>query len=165
MLLLGFQLAYVVCICYAIVSDFRHLIIPNWIVVFLTVAFAAFAAVHLEPAAIPIHVGVAAVLFLLFCAFFVAGWVAGGDVKLIAAIGLWAGLEHVFNFMLLTALLGALLAVVLLQIKRYGFLAHGALAGNPLFRRVTTLAEHSQCPYGVAIGVAALLSSAGIFKG
>jgi hypothetical protein len=29
---------------------------------------------------------------------------------------------------------------------------------------MSSLAEHSQCPYGVAIGIAALLSSAEIFQ-
>jgi prepilin peptidase CpaA len=164
MLLLGFQSVYVVCICYTIVSDFRTLTIPNWIVIALVSTFAAFAAVYLEPGTIPVHVGVAAILFLLFTAFFVAGWVAGGDVKFIAAIGLWMGLEHAVNFVLLTALLGSLLALALLQIKRYGFLAQGALGNNPLFQRMSSLAEHSQCPYGVAIGIAALLSSAEIFQ-
>jgi prepilin peptidase CpaA len=164
MLLLGFQLVYVVCICYAIVSDFRNLVIPNWIVITLAAAFAAFAALYLEPATIAVHVGVAVAVFLVFCAFFVAGWIAGGDVKLIAAIGLWMGPGHVLDFMLLTALLGALLAIVLLQVKKYDFLAHGALGSNPLYQRVSILAEHSQCPYGIAIGVAALLSSAEIFQ-
>jgi prepilin peptidase CpaA len=164
MLLLGFQSVYVVCICYTVVSDFRTLTIPNSIVITLASTFAAFAAVYLDPGTIPVHVGVAAFLFLLFLAFFVAGWVAGGDVKFIAAIGLWMDLEQAMNFVLLTALLGSLLALALLQIKRYGFLAHGALGNNPLFQRMSTLAEHSQCPYGVAIGIAALLSSAGIFQ-
>jgi prepilin peptidase CpaA len=164
MLLIAVQSVYVVAICYAVVSDFRNLIIPNWIVLTLAAAFAVFAALYLEPATIPGHVGVAAVLFALFTAFFVAGWVAGGDVKFMAAIGLWVGLEHALDFVLLTALLGSALALALLQVKKYGFLAHGALGSNPLFQRVNTLAERSQCPYGVAIGIAALLSSPGIFQ-
>jgi Flp pilus assembly protein protease CpaA len=77
---------------------------------------------------------------------------------------LWTGLEHVSIFVLSTALLGSVLAIALLQIKKYGPLVQGALGNIWLFQRMSTLAERSQCPYGVAIGIAALLSSAGIFQ-
>jgi prepilin peptidase CpaA len=164
MLLLMLQSVYVGCICYAIVSDFRTLKISNWISVILIAAFAVFATVHLEPRSILVHVAVAAFVFSLFSAFFVAGWVAGGDVKFITAIALWTGLEHVSIFVLSTALLGSVLAIALLQIKKYGPLVQGALGNFWLFQRMSTLAERSQCPYGVAIGIAALLSSAGIFQ-
>lgn len=164
MLLLLFQAVYVLCICYAIVSDFRNLLIPNWIIITLVSTFAVFATTQLEPKAVLIHVAVAVFVLLFFLGFFIAGWVAGGDVKLVAAIALWMGLEHGANFVLLTALLGSLLALALLQIKKFGFLVGGGGLGNTwLFQRVSTLAETSQCPYGVAIGAAALLSSGGMF--
>jgi prepilin peptidase CpaA len=164
MLMLAIQLIYVLCICYTIVSDFRNLLIPNWIIMILVSTFFIFAAIRMVPvSSILANVGVAAVVFSFFAAFFVAGWVAGGDVKFIASIALWTGLEHVGNFLLLTALLGSLMALMLLQIKKYGFLVSGGLGNNWLFRRVSALAESSQCPYGVAIGVAALLSSGRLF--
>jgi prepilin peptidase CpaA len=164
MLLQILQSAYILCVCYAIVSDFRNLLIPNWIVIALVGAFAVFAALHLEPRSILVHVAVALAVFVFFTALFVAGWVAGGDVKFITAITLWMGPEHAGAFVLLTGGLGAVLAVTLLQVKKYGFLAGGALASNWLFQRVSFLAETSQCPYGVAIGAAALLSSGGVFQ-
>jgi prepilin peptidase CpaA len=163
-MLLVFQSVYVLCICYAIVSDFRNLLIPNWITIVLTSTFLAFAATHLDPGAILVHVAVMGGVFLVFLVFFIVGWVAGGDVKLMAAIALWMGLEHVFDFVLVTWLLGSLLALALLQIRKYGFLASGVLGGTWLFQRVSTLAENRQCPYGVAIGIAALLTSARIFQ-
>jgi len=155
---LGLQTICVACICYAMVSDFRSLFIPNWIVVVLVSAFAIFAAVRLEPWAILGHVAVAGVVLAFYLAFFLAGWVAGGDVKLIAATALWMGPAKVSLFVLLTALLGALLALALLLIRSYGDLVSRALGGSWLFRRARDLAEQSQCPYGVAIGGAALLS-------
>ena len=118
----------------------------------------------MEPGSILVHVAVATVVFLFFLAFFVAGWVAGGDVKLIAAIALWMGPAKVSLFVLLTALLGALLALALLLIGRYGDVVGGALGSSWPFRRARDLAEQSQCPYGVAIGAAALLSWAGTFQ-
>jgi prepilin peptidase CpaA len=162
-LLLGLKLICVACICYAMVSDFKSLFIPNWIIVVLVSAFAAFAALHMEPASILAHVAVAAVVLLFYLVFFVAGWIAGGDVKLIAATALWMGPAKVGPFVLLTALLGALLALALLLIRRYGDLVSGAWGSSWFFRRARALAEQSQCPYGVAIGAAALLSWAGAF--
>ena len=159
-LVLGLKSIYVACICYAVVSDFRSLTIPNWIVVVLVSAFAASAAVSMEPRSILVHVAVAAAVLLLFLAFFLAGWVAGGDVKLIAAVALWIGPENASLFMLLTAVLGALLALALLAIRTHGSLISGTLGGTWVYRRARSLAEGSQCPYGVAIGLAALLLSA-----
>jgi prepilin peptidase CpaA len=163
-MLLVFQSVYVLCICYAIVSDFRNLLIPNWITIILTSTFVAFAATYLDPGAIMVHVAVMGFVFLVFLAFFLAGWVAGGDVKFIVAIALWMGLEHAINFVMVTTMLGSLLALALLQIKKYGFLLSGTLGNTWLFQRVSTLAENRQCPYGVAIGTAALLTSARIFQ-
>ena len=163
-MLLVFQSVYVLCICYAIVSDFRNLLIPNWITIVLTSTFLAFAAIYIDPGAILVHVAVMAVVFLFFLAFFIAGWVAGGDVKFIAAVTLWMGLEHAVNFVMLATILGSLLALALLQIKKYGFLLSGPLGNTWFFQRVTTLAEDRQCPYGVAIGTAALFTSARIFQ-
>jgi prepilin peptidase CpaA len=163
MLMLTVQSVYILCICYTIVSDFRNLLIPNWIIIILISTFVIFAAIRPEPVSILANLGVAVVVLLFFAGFFVAGWVAGGDVKFIASVALWMGLEHVGNFLLLTALLGSLMALMLLQVKKYGFLVSGGLGNNWLFRRVSALAESSQCPYGVAIGVAALLSSGRLF--
>ena len=163
-LLLGLKSIYVACICYAMVSDFRRLIISNWIIVALVATFAVYAAVRMKPGSILAHVAVAAAVLLFFLTFFLAGWVAGGDVKLIAAIALWIGPENASRFVLLTALLGAILALALLLIKKYGHHVGGTLSGNWLCRRAVALADGSQCPYGVAIGLAALLSSAELLK-
>jgi prepilin peptidase CpaA len=163
-MLLAFQSVYLLCICYAIVSDFRNLIIPNWVIIILVATFVAFAATHVELGAILSHVAVMGFVFMLFLAFFIAGWVAGGDVKFIAAISLWMGMEHIVNFALLTAFLGSLLALGLLQFRKHSPLFSGALGNTWLFQRVSTLAESRQCPYGVAIGAAALLASARIFQ-
>jgi prepilin peptidase CpaA len=163
-LLFGLTSVYVACICYAIVSDFKSLTIPNWIVVVLVSSFVISAVIRMQPGLILAHLAVAATVLLFFLAFFLAGWVAGGDVKLIAAIALWIGPQHASLFVLLTAFLGALLALALLLIKKHGDVVGGTPGHNWLYQRARALAERGQCPYGVAIGLAALLSSAGVFE-
>ncbi len=150
---------YVFCFCYVVVSDFRKLIIPNWAPVALISAFMLFAAVHLGWRAITAHLAVAAVVFAVTTAFFVAGWMGGGDVKLLAATALWMGPEHGALFTVLVALLGAVLASTLLLIKQHGELMGQSIWGFPFFRRLAELAQSGECPYGVAIGVAALIAS------
>jgi len=51
-------------------------------------------------------------------AMFARGWVGGGDAKLMAAAALWLGFEHLFAFLLWTAILGGGLALLLLAYRR-----------------------------------------------
>jgi prepilin peptidase CpaA len=158
MMLIGLQSIFVLCVCYVIVSDFRNLRIPNWVIISLVFAFAVFAATYLDPRAALIHVALAVFILLLASVFFVANWVAGGDVKFLAATTLWMGPEHATYFTMLMALLGSVLALALLWVKQYPYLLNAHLPNNWLLQRVATLAECGQCPYGVAIGMAALLA-------
>jgi prepilin peptidase CpaA len=163
MSLFAFQSIFVLCVCYTIVSDFRNLRIPNWVIIVLVGTFAAFAAVHLDLRTTLIHVALAAVILLLATGFFVAGWVAGGDVKFLAATMLWMGPQYATQFAMLMALAGAALAMMLLGIRNHPFLVRAYLPDVWVLRRMTTLAERGQCPYGVAIGLAALMAPSGLF--
>jgi prepilin peptidase CpaA len=49
------------------------------------------------------------------------GWIGGGDVKLLAALSLWAGPEFLVPFLLVTSLAGGALAAALLWYRRFGF--------------------------------------------
>lgn len=158
-LMAGIKLVYVFCLCYAIVSDFRRLIIPNWAPLALVAAFAIFAAVHLEWRMVLAHLAVAAVVFAVATAFFIARWMGGGDVKLLTAVALWMGPEHGAPFTFLMAMLGAVLAIGLILIRRYGELAGQSVRELAVFKRLAELARTGECPYGVAIGLAALVVS------
>ena len=160
MILFGFQTLFVFCMCYAVVSDFRELLIPNWIIVTLVAAFPPFALLYLEPTDFLWHVLVASVVLAFTTAFFMANWIGGGDVKLMAGAALWAGPQHVASFLLVMSALGLLLALVLLGLRTYGVVAVRLLPNNFLLRRMLVLAHEGQCPYGVAIGAAALVTVA-----
>jgi prepilin peptidase CpaA len=158
-LMSGIKLAYVFCLCYAIVSDFKALIIPNWVPLALVSAFAVFAVTHLGWRNISAHVAIALLVFVVATAFFMARWMGGGDVKLLTAATLWMGPEHAAPFTFLMAVLGALMAVSLLAVKHYGDCLNRSLWDFPFLRRLADLAQGGECPYGVAIGVAALAAS------
>jgi prepilin peptidase CpaA len=157
-LLIAITLAYVFCLCFAIVSDFRTLIIPNWVPVALVSLFAPFAAMQLDWRGALAHVAVSAVVFAIALVFFLARWMGGGDVKLVTAVALWMGPEHSGQFTVIMALLGAILAVSLLLLRQYAWFLHHPWGQQPIVQRLGELAHAGECPYGVAIGVAALIA-------
>jgi prepilin peptidase CpaA len=164
MIFVGFQALFLFCVCYAVVADFRSLLIPNWIVVTLGAAFAVFAALYLEPMTVIWHVVVALAVFCLAAAFFAVNWIGGGDVKLLTAIALWAGPQHVANLLLMMSALGFVLAMVLMGLRTHGTFIVPWLPDNMFLNRLQTLAKQGQCPYGVAIGVAALIAVGNTFS-
>jgi prepilin peptidase CpaA len=158
MALIGFQALFLFCMCYAVVSDFRALLIPNWIVATLAAAFAVFALLYLEPVAVLWHVLVALAVLVVTTAFFSFNWIGGGDVKLVTAAALWAGPQHVASLLVVMSALGFVLAVALLALRSHGAFIARWLPDNILLRRLQALAQQGQCPYGVAIGAAALVA-------
>jgi leader peptidase (prepilin peptidase)/N-methyltransferase len=66
--------------------------------------------------------------FFLFLAFISKGALGGGDIKLIAALGLWLGWRSLLSVILYGAIAGGIAALILLltkKIKRKQFLAYG----------------------------------------
>ena len=157
------QLAFLVCVSFAVITDFRTLLIPNWISLALLAAFAPFAVLHLPLGAIGAHFLVMAIVLALSVSFFVAGWMGGGDVKFMSAIALWMGPTHAAPFVVLMALMGGMLAISILAMERFGQWLGPRVLNLAPFRRLGELADSRQCPYGVAIGVAGLIVSFDLF--
>jgi prepilin peptidase CpaA len=159
MVLLGFQLLFVFCMCYAVVSDFRELLIPNWIIATLIAAFPPFAVLYLEPLAAVWHVLIALVILAITTAFFAVNWIGGGDVKLMTGAVLWTDPKHVATFLLVMSIMGFVLVIVLRGLRIHGVLDAQSLPENSLLRRLQVLSQEGRCPYGVAIGIAALVAA------
>ena len=155
-----FQALFVFCVCYAIVSDFTRLTIPNWIPVTLVAAFAVYAPIYITTTSIPSHLYMAGGIFALGVGFFVAGWMGGGDVKFMTAVTLWMGTQGAPTFAIIMAALGAGLAGILFTVNRYADQLEPYAQSNWLVRRLLELAQSGRCPYGVAIGIAALVPNA-----
>ena len=148
---LPFQVFYVFCIAYAIVSDIRHLKIPNWVCAILAVAFLPYCALLWPNVDVLSHLGIALAIFLLSFLFYYLNWLGGGDVKFLTALSLWMGPLHIVAFVMLMAVLGLLLALLVINLRRYSTVGQNRLPS--ILRRWV---EEGACPYGIAIGIAGL---------
>ena len=151
-----FAVPFIFLMAYAVVSDMTRLLIPNWISLAVLILF--FALVPFSNKSLPVgsHVLVALGVFAGSFVLYTLRWLAGGDVKLLAAVALWVGPDHILELLFLTSLfgLGLALAVRAGQIYLKWFPAGGPAPA--LMELIPRWARHGLCPYGVAIGVAAL---------
>lgn len=139
---------------YAAYSDLKSYTLPNFISLILVAGFAVIMMILQPPlSAIGWHVGISAILFVVGFILFATGLFGGGDVKVIAALGLWLGPLNVLPFLTLMAIFGGGLAVVLLVFRKIeipqNWLKNSAIAGLH--------SKEEGIPYGVAIAIAALI--------
>ena len=97
--------------------DVRSFEVPNRFAAAIAAAFVAASPTGtLSDAAIALALGGGALA--AGTALFARGWIGGGDVKLLAAIVLWVPTSLLAGFMMVTSLVGAALALVLMTPAR-----------------------------------------------
>lgn len=139
----------------AAISDATSYTISNRLTALTALAFipaALLVGLPLPVLGLNIAVGVAALAAGI--GMFAAGWIGGGDAKLLAACALWMGGAGLLPFLTWTAFSGGLLAVLLLQLRRQPRLA--ALPAPAWALRLIRPGE--SVPYGVAIAIGALVA-------
>jgi prepilin peptidase CpaA len=161
--LYAFQVLFVFCVVYAMITDYRRLHIPNMISIVLGLAFFPFALIA-GPQAVPLlpHLALAALVFLLLFLFFAFGWLGGGDVKLAGAIMLWVGPSQGAAFVVLFALLGGVLALGLFSL-RHVLVQLPMIDNVPVLSKFSGWARSGICPYALPIGTAALIVAPALF--
>lgn len=143
---------------YAAFSDVTRYRIPNWICLaiiadFIVIAAYAGAFGTIEPLTVGVHLGVGAVMLIAGFALFAAGLFGGGDAKLLAASAVWFGWSGLFRYVFLVALLGGLLALAVLGLRRVA--PTRAWSGQEWLIKLRSGAHG--IPYGVAIAAASWL--------
>lgn len=136
-------------------TDMRDRRIENRV----SLALAALWLIHamFSPAAThPLAaIAIAAAMFAAATLLWRFSFLGGGDVKLLAAVGLWAGPEHGLPFLLVTGLAGGVLAVVILWHRHIGWtlLAPIQATVSSLLPRFPppALSGQASLPYGIAI--------------
>ncbi len=127
---------------YGAYSDVRSRIIPNWVSVVVAVSFLPAALIGASDLYdILIRYGIGLALLAVCALLFARGMIGGGDAKLLPACSVWMGPQGVAGFIILTAIIGGMLAVIAL-----------------ISRKKNQDDKTPQgLPYGVAISLAAIL--------
>jgi len=151
------------------IIDIESRRLPNW----LTASIAALYGLYVIVSPVPVDwltaFLVGGIVFVLGFACFAFNLMGGGDVKLMAGLALWAGVDHIAAFLLITALAGGVLSIITLISQRLGTFPLGMLT-TPLHNLAakvfpmpagsegkfpassSSAAEHQDSlPYGVAI--------------
>jgi prepilin peptidase CpaA len=139
---------------FAGIMDLMTLKIRNVLVLAIALGFfilAPLAGFSLEE--IGWSVAVAAMVFAFTFVFFALGWIGGGDAKLAFATALWFGPQFVLPYFTLTMILGGVLTLIIIVLRR-------SLLPAPVLRVqwVAQLCDSkSGVPYGAAMAPAALI--------
>lgn len=138
---------------FAALTDIRSLKIPNWISVSILALYPI--AVLTSPSDIDwlYSLLVGGVALVVGFGLFAAGLFGGGDVKLITALSVWAGVKVVLPFLFLVAISGGVLVVVMLiyrYIRKTMFVTDTAHSEAVLKAKIPV-------PYGVAIALGSLI--------
>ena len=131
--------------CY---SDAISFTIPNRISLSVLALYPAYALLSWPTLDIVGAIGLAAAVLAIGFIAFLFRWIGGGDVKLAAALALWAGPERLADLLLVSALAGGLLALAMLgrvysrHLRANGF--GGSVVALHVFAR-------EPIPYGIAL--------------
>lgn len=147
-------LVFPVLVLGAALRDITSYTIPNWISLAAAVLFfPAALVVGLPLNHVGFSLGIGAATLVFGIGMFAAGWVGGGDAKLMAACALWLGWPAVLPFLAWTALAGGAMAVGLLCARKVP-----VLAGRGPAWMSRLLQPGEDVPYGVAIAAGALIA-------
>lgn len=137
----------------AALSDVSSLRIPNRICAALAGLYPVYVLAAHQPDWL-LAVGIAVAVFVVGAVLFGFGVVGGGDVKLLAAIALWAGPQFILELMLMTSLIGGAIAIMMMTSVRF-VLADAFQCLGARDAEATMLGR--SIPYGVAIAAGAYL--------
>lgn len=153
--MLGYSLLLVfpLAMAFAGAMDMLTMTIPNRISLVLIVAFLVAAPLAgLGMHQFLMHLGAGLLVLTIGFGLFAAGWIGGGDIKLLAASSLWLGLELLMPYLMFVTIFGGVLALGFLALRRLA--PEGSLRAPSWVLRLQ--AKDTGIPYGLAIAGAAL---------
>lgn len=141
-------------VLFAAASDIGSMTIPNWVSIAIALLFPiAAVSAQMSWAAIGLHAGVGALVFLAGFALFAMGVLGGGDVKVIAAVSVWTGVSALAAFAFWTTAAGGVLALAMLLARK------AVTPGQTRPAFLNRLLDPTRgIPYAVAIAVGAIAS-------
>lgn len=142
----------VVLMCVVMYYDATRFIIPNWLVGSLLLLYPV--ALYMTTAAIDWKMDLLGMLgaFVVGYVIFALRVMGGGDVKLIIVLSLWVGLEKLAQFGFNFAVLGGVLSIIVLIMRK---LLPAMCKNKEKLPRI--FRPKQPVPYGLAIAGAFLL--------
>ena len=136
-------------------SDLLTMRISNKLVIALALAFCIVALwIGMPLPLFAMHLFCALIVLVVGFALFALRWIGGGDAKLAAATTLWLGFGLTLPYLVYAALLGGVLTLAILLLRR--------LPLTPFLARYRWLERlhdrKSGVPYGIALAAAGLLT-------
>jgi len=151
----------------AAVTDIWRFFIPNLVSLTLIVLLVVLGIYLGAPLTWwGLHLGAGALLLVAGYLAWMLGLFGAGDVKLLAAVGMYAGVGQVHRMLLYIALAGGALAIALIVLRRAVTLATVSLRARPeAVALPRVLLERERVPYGVAIAAGAILAGYDLMPG
>lgn len=166
LILRGAFAAFLLLALFAMTVDFWKFLIPNAVSVLMVALFLATALFVNFRMGVPIawlsHFGAMAVVLGAGSAAYRFGVLGAGDVKLLAAVSLWNGLDRLPEYLVIVALCGGVLGLGLLTLRR---LVAGVLLRRAVPEKVTLprfLLPREPVPYGAAIALGGIYMATGL---
>ena len=150
-------LVFALFMALAALGDIRSFTITDKLNLTITVSFLLLAVpMGLGWSAVLDHIKIGLIATIIAVTMFYIGIFGGGDAKMTGAIALWLGSTPIVPFIFYTALVGGVLGITLIigrrLAKKFG------LPKSPKWAR-RMLRKRSAVPYGVALGIGALLAA------
>ena len=149
------MLLFPAAMAFAASSDLLTMRISNKLVLFLVASFCVLAlAINLPLQQFAMHVVCALAVLAVGFTLFALRWIGGGDAKLASATTLWLGFGLALPYLVYAALLGGVLTLLILALRR--------LPLTPFMARYRWLERlhdnKSGVPYGIALALAGMLT-------
>lgn len=146
-------LLFPAAMAFAGAMDFLTMTIPNRISLALLAGFFVAAPLAgFTPEVFAMHLAAGAMILAIGIVMFSLRWLGGGDAKLMAAASLWIGFPNLVPYFAYVAILGGVLAIVMLIYRR---VPATLLPGHEWAWRLHD--NDKGMPYGLAIAGAAML--------
>ncbi len=140
---------------FAALSDLFTMTIPNRVSLVLIAAYFLLAACLRQPLElIGLHVSCGLAMLVITFGMYYFRWIGGGDAKLAAATALWLGWGLLFQYGVVASLIGGVLTLFIIELRRRDELPAKLLS----IEFIARLADRNGgVPYGIALALAGLI--------
>jgi prepilin peptidase CpaA len=151
------QAAFVLILVAAAISDVMTYRIPNVLVLALGALFIIAGSLHFAQTAWLSHFGAALLCLAGGLVFYQFGQMGAGDVKLLTALALWAGMGGLIALLLYVSLSGLVALPLILLARSLVVWAQATKRWREGWAVPRVLTKKQGVPYGVAIAFGGIL--------